>query len=653
MKRTSIFIVAGALLVGACTKATDTNTIPAATVLSAENANHIEPRFSPDGKQVAYWSPDSTGYALMVAQADLGAPRMVAHNAASVSALSWSPDGLKLAYADDRSGNYLLAVVSATGAEARLLSTATGREFPVEWHPDGDRVSVLTTNAGSYVTRTTSVSTGAEKFLLPSQKGPYLAYWSPDGTRLAYMTQDAGKNTIWMADNNAGNAKQLTTEGFEFFNGQSSPWSADGTTLTFVSKRTGTEDIYVVSASGGAPRQITRDIRDDGLPVWSPDGRWIAYASQRGGQSDVWAVPSAGGESTRITDDVLVESLLQWVGGSERLGFASTSSAKSVWAMDIATGAERQLTPDSIVVSEIRPAPNGDEVAYLIDRGGAANDLAVLSLSSGVSRIVVSGTSFLDQLGWSPDGKRLLYLSYSTGNPDIWTVSAAGGEPTRVTSWPQNEFYPIWSTDGSKIFFISDRDSKLYDLWSVPGVGGEPTRLTTFARVAGSPLSVSPVGEVFFAALSEKSAATELFKLTTDGKLQSLWNRGSLNGVSPSGFTPGGDSALIVSTLPEGGRGTFLISTRTGEGRRLGKRDERVNDITRDGMFGVSVVGAKDVTYSLYNLRDGTSRVLNTSPIPGVNSWLSADDKTFVILQSKDRRRIVTVDVKDVLAKAK
>jgi dipeptidyl aminopeptidase/acylaminoacyl peptidase len=81
---------------------------------------------------------------------------------------------------------------------------------------------------------------------------------------------------------------------------------------------------------------------------------------------------------------------------------------------------------------------------------------------------------------WSPDGKRLVYLSNRTGFNHVWTIAAEGGEPTELTTGSYVDYSPAWSPAGDRILFVSSRAGDLEDrhIWSVNATGGDPVRLS-------------------------------------------------------------------------------------------------------------------------------------------------------------------------------
>ncbi len=106
----------------------------------------------------------------------------------------------------------------------------------------------------------------------------------------------------------------------------------------------------------------------------------------------------------------------------------------------------------------------------------------------------------------SPDGSRIAF----TYKGDIYIVNASGGAATQLTTQAAHDTRPVWSPDGTKIAFASDRKGGM-DIYVMPATGGMPQQLT-FNSAAETPWSFSPDGQyIYFSAAIQDPASSMLF----------------------------------------------------------------------------------------------------------------------------------------------
>ncbi len=185
------------------------------------------------------------------------------------------------------------------------------------------------------------------------------------------------------------------------------------------------------------------------------DGRSRLYRSDLAGRAPQ---PVAGGViGTRATALPSGQALLFSANDP-----ADPLSAPVLQWLDLASGQQRQLSPDGMAVeAEPSVSPDGAHVAFTSQRDDPGGDIVVARMANAAlveRRNLTPATP--PTLGpdrtpaWSPDGQRIAFIAYRSGSPALWLMDRDGGNPRRITA-PANEgdFSPSWSADGRLLAF--------------------------------------------------------------------------------------------------------------------------------------------------------------------------------------------------------
>ena len=167
----------------------------------------------------------------------------------------------------------------------------------------------------------------------------------------------------------------------------------------------------------------------------------------------------------------------------------------------------------------------------------------------------------------SPDGRRLAatVLDPSTRLSDVWIYDLARGVRTRFTSGPTSNAFPVWSPDGSRIVFDSDRKHQ-GDLYKKPAGGGseEPLIEGEGQRI---PDDWSPDGRFLAFELreprGERKVSLSILSLA-DGKLATFLSRGT--NIGDARFSP--DGRWLAYTSEESGKNEIYVAAFPGPGAR-------------------------------------------------------------------------------------
>ena len=274
--------------------------------------------------------------------------------------------------------------------------------------------------------------------------------WSPDGRRLAFVVGRGGPKTeIYVVNSDGSGQQRLTrTRGLE----GSPVWSPDGRKLAFL--RIGNREhhgLYVINADGSGERKLTDEALWAGLsaPDWSPDGRKILFVSTRDGPPgcDFWR-PACNTEIYVANADGSGQRNLTRNPAHDSLPNSYWGAHHSAWS------------------------PNGRTIVFVSDRdGGRAGcisgqprcntEIYVMNADGSGQRNLTRNPARDDEPAWSPDGRKLAFVSRRDGKPDVYVMNTDGSGQRNLTRNPARDSAPAWSPDGRTIAFMSNRDRNI------------------------------------------------------------------------------------------------------------------------------------------------------------------------------------------------
>ena len=414
---------------------------------------YLYPRWSPDGKWIAFQRGDSVRFDVFVAPAAGGEPRQVTRDNNMMSGFAWLPDSTGIVYSSSRGGtmpylpalglwlvtlrdgnvrritsgesSYVTPDVSRNGAivVSRMRLQTDIWKFPVDGSPAEN------VRRGVRVTRQTG------QVLTPTA--------SPRDHEVAFLSDSGGHANLWVVNTESGQLRQVTHERDPSVAMGVPVWSPDGRAIAFVSSRGNqglTFGVWLVDPDGSN----LRNVANPGLgPAWSPDSRWVYY-STRGGAAATDAVlkkvPVDGGAAVTVTTERLRNAI----------GLDGTTLYYSF---------ERPLM-DGTPEFEIRAATPENAPFRVLARIPA-------------SRVPIWQ---IVNPALSPDGKWLAQALTDGLTTNLWTLSTATGEWRQITDFGDRTTFIArrvsWSSDGQSILAaVGDGDSDIVLLEGLTGVG--------------------------------------------------------------------------------------------------------------------------------------------------------------------------------------
>ncbi len=287
--------------------------------------------------------------------------------------------------------------------------------------------------------------------------------------------------------------------------------------------------LYAISAAATEDRPLW--LR---YPAISPDGKEIAFTYK----GDIYKVPVGGGEAIRLTTNSAYDTNPVWSPDSRHIAFVSNrdNAGNNIYIMPAQGGAARKLTTHSSGERPYAFTRDGKQVVFRAHyQDPHTSALFPTARLSEVYAVPVAGgrpeqilSTPAEYISYSPDGTRFLYQNIkgfenewrkkhtSSVTRDILEYDTKTGKHRFVVEHDGEDLYPIYSPDGKKVYFVSQRNGKQLNVYEkdLNAPAAEGRALTDLKDEPVRFLSISNQGLLCF------SYAGEIYTLTPGNKPQ-------------------------------------------------------------------------------------------------------------------------------------
>jgi len=547
--------------------------------------------------------------------------------------LAWTAAALAVAF-----GAASLALRGPAARERSLrlmIAPPPGQSFGeiIQLSPEGRRIAFQLQDDGGNKSLAVRALDGLEIRRLPIsdlERGPG---WSPDGRELAFFGQDRKLKRTGADGGAVQTICQSTNPGLGF------SWGSQGTIV--FPKDFGTP-IFAVPVAGGALRTVTAIDEGKGEaahvhPFFLPDGKHFVFLARN-------LDPEKTTVMLASVDDKEVRSLFH----ADSMAIY-TDPGYLLFARDNALYAWRfdprrfELAGSAVPVAEgirygtednrLSASATSDTLAYLL---WPQRRRLVWVDRTGREQGALGAVGDYEDVRISPDGRRVAVAQRDPArgqNVDVWVVDAARGTGTRVTTERTDEFDPVWSPDGERIVYVSDRGG-FYDLYERPAVGGAEKVLLRTKQDKVTP-TVSPDGRwLLYTVLQGGLGGPARYLAPIDGRGEER----RLSGTAPfleqhAEISPDGAWCAFEST-ESGESEVYIQPVKEGVKKQVSSGGGRMPIWRRDGkeLFYVSRTG----NLMSVGLRSSAGRVDAEEPRPLFVLQLGIETETQQFRRSYD-----------------
>lgn len=434
--------------------------------------HEVLPSVSPDGHHVAFaWNGEQeSNYDIYVKTIGAEGALRLTNDPAVETNPAWSPDGSAIAFSRVRLPDTLEVWVISPFGESSARKIGEMRQ----------------PRMFDAVTRPGGADTHKRRRIAWLEKREWLV--------VQHTADDQQWPSLFLLSARTGEKRRLTLPPANSMGDRSPAVSPEGRRIAFTRRVSGSRgEIYVLQLAAGLEpasepvrvMSMNAEVED---PAWTADGREIVFSAGTRHNPGLWRVAASGTEAPRRIYDSGDRALHPAVAGT-RLVYSHWTQDVNIWKVDVpqagAQAAATRFIASTYLDHMPTFSPDGKRVAFISNRAGVQDVWLVNADGSNLTRLtsLVEGEAL--SLNWAPDGKRIVFQLNSGERAEVHELTIDGGPPRRLSNVPGLGM-PAWSRDGRFAYWVAHVGGEAQIFRSTLDSIGDTGRATQVTTAGGA-----------------------------------------------------------------------------------------------------------------------------------------------------------------------
>ena len=386
-----------------------------------------------------------------------------------------------------------------------------------------------------------------------------------------------------------------------------------------------------------APIRLTDSPEDDSHPRWTNDGRIRFFRVDGDRQTRSFIMNADGTSQTQVQDFPSLRYGV-WSPDGTKVIFDKPNDNTASYLAD-ANGSNEVALP--FTRGNFDWSFDSTEIVYQKRLDAVDAEIFVYSLATKQSRNITNHPGFDADPSFSPDGKKIVFVSSRDGNLELYLINKDGSGLKRLTFDPADDSHPVFSPDGTAIAFTSDRKNESADAYLLLNPSGSAIAvpLTDWkSNETVEPGCWSPDGTKI-AFFSDRNGKDDIYVVSAEVIRPQLLLADAKNNLGFPSYSPDGKKIVYQSELED----------RTGEIRVLDLATKQTSLVLKSEMHDTSPVWSPDGQWIAFQNRsesnteiyviktDGAGlKNLTNNPAKDVTPAWSPDGKQIVFASNRE-----------------